>query len=244
MHQSFTPEKNSNIVVLTGAGISQESGLETFRDPDGILSKVRLEDVATPEAFAKNPDAVHAFYNMRRARHRVATANPNAAHQALARLEAHWPGQTTVITQNVDSLHESGGTQNLIHMHGVHSKARCNQCQHIVDWLGDMSTADECQACGIVGMLRPHVVWFGETPLELENIQAALLACDLFVSIGTSGNVYPAAGFVSVVRQIGRAYKVELNLEPSLGADHFDEGHYGPATDVVPAFVDRLLETL
>ena len=244
MPQSFTPEKNSNIVILTGAGISQESGLETFRDPDGIWSKVRIEDVATPEAFAKDPDAVHAFYNMRRARHRVATANPNRAHQALARLEAQWAGEVTVITQNVDSLHESGGSQNLIHMHGVHSKARCNHCQHIVDWQGDMSTSDVCEGCARPGGLRPHVVWFGETPLELDRIQAALVDCDLFLSIGTSGNVYPAAGFVSVVQQIGRAHSVELNLEPSLGADKFDEGRYGPATEIVPAYVDHVLESL
>jgi NAD-dependent deacetylase len=244
MPQSFTPEKNSNIVILTGAGISQESGLETFRDPDGIWSKVRLEDVATPEAFAKNPHDVHSFYNMRRERHRVATANPNHAHMALARLEAQWLGQVTVITQNVDSLHESGGTQNLIHMHGVHSKARCNHCQHIVSWEGDMSTETLCDGCGDAGGMRPHVVWFGETPLELGRIQAALVECDLFLSIGTSGNVYPAAGFISVVQKIGRAHTVELNLEPSLGAELFDEGRYGPATDVVPSYVDELLETL
>ena len=244
MPQSFTPEKNSNIVILTGAGISQESGLETFRDPDGIWSKVRIEDVATPEAFAKDPDAVHDFYNMRRARHRVATANPNPAHLALARLEAQWVGEVTVITQNVDLLHESGGTQNLIHMHGVHSKARCNHCQYIVEWQGDMSTADVCDGCSCAGGLRPHVVWFGETPLELDRIQGALLECDLFLSIGTSGNVYPAAVFVSVVQQVGRAHTVELNLEPSLGADKFDEGRYGPATAIVPAYVDHLLESL
>lgn len=244
MPQTPSPEKNSNIAVLTGAGISQESGLETFRDPDGIWSKVRVEDVATPEAFAKDPDAVHAFYNMRRARHKVATANPNPAHMALARLEHQWPGEVTVITQNVDSLHEAGGSQNLIHMHGLHSKARCNGCQHIVDWQGDMSTADVCEGCGQAGGLRPHVVWFGETPLELDRIQSALVNCDVFLSIGTSGNVYPAAGFVSVVKQIGRARTVELNLEPSLGAENFDEGRYGPATEVVPAFVDELLATL
>lgn len=241
MPESYSPEKNASIVVLTGAGISQESGLETFRDPDGIWSKVRVEDVATPEAFARDPDAVHAFYNMRRARHKVAKANPNAAHKALARLENQWPGEVTVVTQNVDSLHEAGGTRNLIHMHGVHSKARCNHCQHIVEWEGDMSTADVCESCGKAGGLRPNVVWFGEMPMELDRIQEALVVCDVFVSIGTSGNVYPAAGFVSIVQQIGRAHTVELNLERSVGADQFDEGHYGPATEVVPAFVERLL---
>ncbi|MDG2242439.1 MAG: NAD-dependent deacylase [Rhodospirillaceae bacterium] len=244
MPQSFTLEKNSNIAILTGAGISKESGLETFRDPDGIWSRVRIEDVASPEAFAKYPDAVHNFYNLRRARHRVATANPNPAHLALARLEAEWAGDVTVITQNVDTLHETSGSQNLIHMHGVHSKARCNLCQHVVDWQGDMSTADVCGACGLPGGMRPHVVWFGETPLHLDRIQATLVECDLFLSIGTSGNVYPAAGFVSVVQQIGRAYTVELNLEPSLCAKIFDEGRYGPATEIVPFYVDQLLESL
>ncbi len=244
MPESHSPEKNAFIVVLTGAGISQESGLETFRDPDGIWSKVRIEDVATPEAFARDPDAVHAFYNMRRARHKVAKANPNAAHTALARLEAEWPGDVLVVTQNVDSLHEAGGTKNIIHMHGVHSKARCNFCQHTVDWEGDMSTADVCEGCGEAGGLRPNVVWFGEMPMELDRIQAALVECDVFVSIGTSGNVYPAAGFVSIVRQIGRAHTVELNLERPVGADLFDEGHYGPATEMVPAFVDRMLGAL
>ncbi len=244
MPESFIAEKNVSIVALTGAGISQESGLETFRDPDGIWSKVRLEDVVTPEAFARDPEAVHAFYNMRRARHKVAKANPNAAHKALARLENEWPGEMIVVTQNVDSLHEAGGTKNLIHMHGVHSKARCNHCQHIVGWEGDMSTADVCAGCGQTGGLRPHVVWFGEMPLELDRIQAALVACDVFVSIGTSGNVYPAAGFVSIARQIGHAHTVELNLEPSVGAASFDESHYGPATDVVPVFVDRMLKSL
>jgi NAD-dependent deacetylase len=244
MPESFSPEKNASFVVLTGAGISQESGLETFRDPDGIWSKVRIEDVATPEAFARDPDAVHSFYNMRRARHKIATANPNAAHVALARLETEWPGEVTIVTQNVDSLHEAGGSQNLIHMHGVHSMARCNGCQHIVDWEGDMTTAHVCHVCGEPGGLRPHVVWFGEMPLELDRIQAALMDCDVFVSIGTSGNVYPAAGFVSIVQKICRAHTVELNLEPSLGAANFDEGHYGPATEVVPAFVTRILGTL
>jgi len=241
MPESFTPEKNASIVVLTGAGISKESGLETFRDPDGIWSKVRVEDVATPEAFARDPDAVHAFYNMRRARHKVLTANPNDAHKALGRLEAEWPGEVVIVTQNVDSLHEAGGSQNLIHMHGTHSKARCNHCQCIVSWEGDMSIEDICAGCGQAGGLRPNVVWFGEIPLELNRIQSALVDCDLFVSIGTSGNVYPAAGFVSIVQKIGKAHTVELNLEPSMGADSFDEGHYGPATEVVPAFVDRLL---
>jgi NAD-dependent deacetylase len=231
----------ARIVILTGAGISQESGLETFRDPDGIWAKVRVEDVATPEAFARDPDAVHAFYNMRRARHRTRTVEPNAAHLALARLEREWPGDVLVVTQNVDSLHERAGTTKLIHMHGQHGRARCNHCGHIVDWEGDMTTAHVCTGCGLAGGMRPHVVWFGETPLEMDRIQQALSACDMFISIGTSGVVYPAAGFVAYVKRIGNAHTVELNLEPSRGASQFDHAHYGPATQTVPAFVAAVL---
>jgi NAD-dependent deacetylase len=232
---------DARIVVLTGAGISQESGLETFRDPGGIWSKVRIEDVATPEAYARDPDKVLAFYNMRRARHRNNTVSPNAAHEALARLEREWTGDVLIVTQNVDSLHERAGSANLIHMHGVHSHARCNGCGHVVAWEGDMTTADVCAACGTAGGIRPHVVWFGEMPLEMDRIQAALRACDLFISIGTSGNVYPAAGFVRLVQSWGHAHTVELNLEPSLGASMFAESYYGPATKTVPAYVDAVL---
>jgi NAD-dependent deacetylase len=229
------------IVILTGAGISKESGLDTFRDADGIWSKVRVEDVATPEAFARDPERVHAFYNMRRARHRHSTVAPNAAHEALARLEREWSGEVMIVTQNVDSLHERAGTTNLIHMHGVHTHARCNGCGHIVPWPGDMSTADICVGCGNPGGIRPHVVWFGETPLDLDRINGALAACDLFISIGTSGNVYPAANFVRLVRRLGQAHTVELNLEPSRGATAFAEAHYGPATQIVPDYVAALL---
>jgi NAD-dependent deacetylase len=234
----------ASIVILTGAGISQESGLETFRDPGGIWAKVRVEDVATPEAFARDPARVHAFYNMRRARHRTSSVAPNAAHAALVKLERQWPGEVLVVTQNVDSLHERAGSTQLIHMHGVHSKARCNGCAHVMPWEGDMSIADLCPGCGIAGGLRPHVVWFGEMPLEMNRIQQALGACDLFISIGTSGNVYPAAGFVSLVRKLGDVHTVELNLEPSRGASLFAEAHYGPATETVPAYVDGLLASL
>jgi NAD-dependent deacetylase len=238
------PPPDARIVILTGAGISQESGLETFRDPDGIWAKVRVEDVATPEAFARDPDAVHAFYNMRRARHRTSTVAPNAAHTALARLEQDWPGEVLVVTQNVDSLHERAGSTQLIHMHGVHSKARCNGCGHIVPWEGDMTTANQCGGCGEAGGMRPHVVWFGEMPLEMDRIQAALSECDLFISIGTSGNVYPAAGFVNLVRRLGNAHTVEINLEPSRGASQFAEAHYGPASTTVPAYVGALLASV
>lgn len=235
------PPREGRIVILTGAGISKESGLDTFRDAGGIWSKVRLEDVATPQAFARDPDAVHAFYNMRRALNRTRNISPNPAHFALAELEAQWPGEVLIVTQNVDTLHEQAGSKNLLHMHGLHSKARCNHCQNVVDWTGDMSTGDVCEACGKSSGMRPHVVWFGETPLELDRIGGALSNCDLFISIGTSGNVYPAAGFVAAIRRNGNAHTVELNLEPSAGASMFEESHYGPASEVVPAYVRALL---
>lgn len=239
-----TPSKDAAIVILTGAGISKESGLGTFRDADGIWSKVRWEDVTTPEAFARDPERVHAFYNMRRARTRTLDIKPNAAHVALARLETEWPGRVLVVTQNVDSLHEHAGSTNLIHMHGIYSKARCNLCGDVVNWEGDMSVNDVCAGCRRPGGLRPNVVWFGETPMGLDAIQEALAACDVFISIGTSGNVYPAAGFVAVARQLERAHTVELNLEPSSGASLFHESHHGPASSVVPAYVDGLLSAL
>ncbi len=231
------------VVVLTGAGISKESGLSTFRDKDGIWATVRIEDVATPEAFQRDPDAVHAFYNMRRRLLTEQQVEPNAAHYALVKLETTWPGGILVVTQNVDSLHEQAGSQNLIHMHGRHREARCNACGHVSPWHGDMSTQDVCAACKTPGGLRPNVVWFGETPMELDLIEDALMNCGLFVSIGTSGNVYPAAGFVELVGKT-RARSVELNLEPSQGASKFDITHYGLATEVVPAFVDDLIASI
>ena len=237
------PHPHAHIVILTGAGISKESGLDTFRDADGIWSKVRWQDVATPEAFAKDPEKVHAFYNMRRARNRSLDLQPNAGHLALARLEAEWPGQVLVVTQNVDTLHERAGTKNLLHMHGLHAQARCNHCVHVVEWSGDMSVRTMCEGCGQPGGMRPNVVWFGETPMYLDEISAALSGCDLFISIGTSGNVYPAAGFVQVAQRHG-SHTAEINLEPSTGASQFAEAHYGPASVAVPAYVDGLLKSL
>ena len=238
-------EKADNaIVVLTGAGISKESGLDTFRDADGIWAKVRLEDVATPEAFARDPVGVHEFYNSRRRKLREGDVRPNAAHEALARLEAQWPGDVLIVTQNVDNLHEQAGSKNLIHMHGEHARARCAFCGVTPLWKMDMSLDDVCADCGQAGGMRPHVVWFGEMPLKMDRIFAALDACGLFISIGTSGNVYPAAGFVQHARTTARAHTVELNLEPSEGATLFTESHYGPATQVVPEYVENLLAEL
>lgn len=229
------------IVVLTGAGISKESGLDTFRDKDGIWSKVRLEDVATPEGFRRDPARVHAFYNARRRSLAEDGIRPNPAHAALARLERDWRGPVLVVTQNIDDLHERAGSANLIHMHGELLKIRCRRCAQPRPWTVDLGQGHACPDCGATGTLRPHVVWFGEMPLEMERIAAALEDCALFVSIGTSGHVYPAAGFVAQVRNRGRAHTVELNLEPSEGASLFHESRLGLASELVPAFVEELM---
>jgi len=233
--------KNSyrSIVVLTGAGISAESGLGTFRDVDGLWTKVNLEDVATPEGFARDPVMVHEFYSQRRKN--LIKAEPNAAHVALARLEAAHAGEVLIVTQNVDNLHERGGSQNVLHMHGELLKVRCDNCGDIRAWLEDLFLETPCPACNTPSYMRPHVVWFGEMPFEMERIDRALAACDLFLSIGTSGNVYPAAGYVAAVRRMGRAHTAELNLEPSEGVTMFAEVVHGPATEVVPAYIDELL---
>ncbi|MFH1806461.1 MAG: NAD-dependent deacylase [Pseudomonadota bacterium] len=228
------------IVILTGAGISRESGLHTFRDPDGIWARYDISEVATPEAFAANPDLVHHFYNDRRRALADPAILPNAAHHALARLERDWPGDVLLVTQNVDDLHDRAGSQNLIHMHGELLKIRCVQCRQHHHWPGDLGRDDACPSCGHVAGLRPDIVWFGEMPLEMVRIDRALADCSLFVSIGTSGTVYPAAGFVQIAARAG-AETVELNLEPGHGATTFDYCQYGPATLLVSDFVDQLL---
>lgn len=229
-----------SIVILTGAGISKESGLDTFRDKDGIWSRVRLEDVATPEAFRRDPERVHAFYNARRRSLLDPAVRPNPAHLALAELERARPGDVLVVTQNIDNLHERAGQRNLIHMHGEMLKSRCAACGDIGECTSDLSIDLVCASCASPGGMRPHVVWFGEMPLEMDRIEDALAGCDLFVSIGTSGNVYPAAGFVQAARAQGRARTVELNLEPSEGATLFHEAIYGPASQIVPGYVASL----
>lgn len=228
--------RDASIVILTGAGISAESGLRTFRAADGLWENHRVMDVATPEAFHRNPALVYRFYNERR--RGLAPVQPNAAHRALARLEREWPGEVLLVTQNVDDLHDRAGSQNLLHMHGELLKARCLACRAVVDWPGDLDPDSRCPKCRR-GSLRPHIVWFGELPLEMERIYRALERCGLFAAIGTSGHVYPAAGFVEAVGPDTRT--LELNLEPSLVADAFHERRIGPASDLVPAFVDELL---
>jgi NAD-dependent deacetylase len=227
-----------NIVVLTGAGISAESGLATFRGPDGLWEGHRVEDVATPEAFARDPDLVHAFYDARRAN--LARVEPNAAHEALARLDAEWPGELLIVTQNVDDLHERAGARRLLHMHGELNSAWCRACDARMRWTGPMSHGPACPGCGKAGGLRPDIVWFGEMPYAMDRIDRALMEADLFVSIGTSGNVYPAAGFVQTARYVG-ARALEMNLEPSLGSYLFDESRTGKAGALVPAWVEEML---
>lgn len=233
---------SGNIVILTGAGVSRESGLHTFRDPDGIWAKVKFEDVATPGAFSRDPARVHEFYNQRRRQLVSGTVHPNRAHFALAELERSWPGKFTLVTQNVDDLHERAGSARVIHMHGELLKARCHRCAERTHCADDLSRASRCSSCGASGTMRPDVVWFGEMPLLMDEIEAALDHADLFISIGTSGNVYPAAGFVQLAHDAG-AHTVELNLERSLGASSFDEGIYGPATEVVASYVEELLKS-
>jgi NAD-dependent deacetylase len=225
------------IVILTGAGISAESGIDTFRSAGGLWEQHRIEDVATPEGFARNPNLVLNFYDMRRAA--LANAAPNPAHMALARLEREFCGDLLLVTQNVDDLHERGGSARVLHMHGALKSALCTSCETRSTWLGTMADRPPCPVCR-APTLRPDVVWFGEMPYQMGRIYQALEACDLFVSIGTSGAVYPAAGFVQEARSSG-ARTLELNLEPSEGSRLFDESRHGPASLLVPQWVDAVL---
>lgn len=230
-----------NIVILTGAGISAESGIDTFRAADGLWENHRVEDVASPEGFARDPDLVLRFYDARRAA--VQEKRPNAAHDALVHLEREWVKEgreLLLVTQNVDDLHDRAGSQNLIHMHGELLSAWCRACDVRAYWPGALLDRPACPECGQGGALRPDIVWFGEMPYRMEEIYAALTAADLFVSIGTSGAVYPAAGFVQEARMAG-AKTLELNLEPSEGSMLFDEARHGPATQLVPAWVENIL---
>jgi NAD-dependent deacetylase len=232
-------DKLQSIVILTGAGISAESGVPTFRASDGLWEGHRIEDVATPEGFARDPQTVLTFYNQRRAT--LGRVVPNAAHVALARLEHEFPGRVTLVTQNVDDLHERAGSKNIIHMHGELLKIHCARCSCIEVWHGDQSLGDTCRACGEVGRMRPDIVWFGEMPYQMDNIHAALQGCDLFVSIGTSGQVYPAAGFVETVRYLKRAHTLELNLDATQCSPLFHESRLGRAGVLVPEFVNEVL---
>lgn len=222
-------------MILTGAGISAESGLRTFRALDGLWEGHKIEDVATPEAYLRNPNLVNEFYNARR--QQLKEVGPNSAHFALAKLQNELRGNVLIVTQNVDDLHERAGTKPL-HMHGELFKARCTETGVSIDWHGDILPETKSPFCA-TGTLRPDIVWFGEMPFFMDEISTALANCDLFISIGTSGNVYPAAGFVEIARRAG-AKCVELNLEPSLGASRFHETRAGKATMIVPQFVEEL----
>lgn len=230
------------IVVLTGAGISKESGIDTFRDKDGLWTRVNLEEVATIEAWHKDKKKVLDFYNDTRKTFRAAHIVPNAAHKALARLEQKYDGEVTVVTQNIDPLHEQAGSKRIIHMHGRDGEIRCMNCSTVTVSDDDLNPKSVCPHCKAVGQLRPNIVWFGEMPMHMAEIDEVLDRCGLFLAIGTSGEVYPAAGYVLQVRRSRpRAHTVELNLEPSDNQTLFHEHIYGPATLTVPAFVDRVL---
>jgi NAD-dependent deacetylase len=233
-----------NLLILTGAGISAESGLSTFRDKGGLWSRYKVEDVASIDGYRRDPLRVLEFYNLRRNAH--GDVKPNAGHVALAKLERHWEargGTVTICTQNIDNLHARAGSKRVVHMHGELAKVRCHDCGDVTLADGDLSVNLGCAACGRIGGIRPHVVWFGETPLEMDAIYEALAASNLFVSIGTSGSVYPAAGFVRAAREAGIA-TMEINLEPSENAEAFDVARYGKASEAVPAWVDEMIGSL
>ena len=227
-----------HIVILTGAGISAESGIDTFRDAGGLWENHPISQVATPEGFAADPALVHRFYNLRR--EALKTVDANSAHKAIGRLQSEFDGEVTLVTQNVDDLHERGGSPHVIHMHGQLLSALCASCGHRWENKDDLSVSSICPSCGSEGAPRPDIVWFGEMPYAMNTIETAIHACDLFVSIGTSGAVYPAAGFVQFAKSTG-AKTLELNLEPSEGSAIFHESRLGPATQLVPDWVDEIL---
>lgn len=228
-----------SIVVLTGSGISAESGLKTFRDNNGLWEDHRVEEVATPEAFAANPEIVHQFYNQRRKQLLGDGVHPNSAHKALASFQKQFPGKLSIITQNVDNLHERAGSTNVIHMHGELLKVTCTRSGKRFDCTTSIDTNSQCQCCGVQGTLRPDIVWFGEVPKSMDLIESLLAGCDLFLSIGTSGTVYPAAGFKQIASSLG-ARTVELNLEASSRYSGFDESYYGRAGEIVPLYLEQL----
>jgi NAD-dependent deacetylase len=230
---------DASIVVLTGAGMSAESGVPTFRGVDGLWEGHRIENVASPEAFARDPELVHRFYNLRRAA--LNTVEPNAGHLALARLEREWRSRFLLVTQNVDDLHERAGSEKLIHMHGELRKARCEGCGAVLSWTQDLACGTRCRACGEIGGLRPHIVWFGEFPFEMDTILAALKRADLFLCIGTSGVVYPAAGFAQIAAERPQCRLIEMNVEATAISHQFHEHIIGPAAVELPKLVERLL---
>ncbi|MCK5884411.1 MAG: NAD-dependent deacylase [Bacteriovoracaceae bacterium] len=235
-------EKKNHIVILTGAGISQESGIKTFRDSNGLWENHKIEDVASPLGFAKNPKLVLDFYNLRREQLMSDEVSPNKAHTALAALEKEYDGKVTIITQNIDDLHERAGSTNVLHMHGELLKMRCINCNNTFDVKDKFDQKNRCPGCKKIGLLRPDIVWFGETPYFLDEIESILNDCDLFISIGTSGNVYPAAGFVQLVKAIGKAQAIEVNIEGTEISNHFDQHMIGNAGEKVSELVNYILK--
>lgn len=232
--------KLPKVVVLTGAGVSAESGINTFRATDGLWENHRVEDVATPDGYARDPQTVLRFYNDRRRHILEPAVKPNPAHYALARLEARLGDNLLLVTQNIDNLHERAGNRRVVHMHGELLKARCPRSQKVYECTGDLDIGTLCSCCQPAQQLRPNIVWFNEVPLALERIYQAVEDCDYFIAIGTSGHVYPAAGLVQLAKQYG-AHTIELNLEPSLVENQFAEKHYGLATKTVPFYISGLL---
>lgn len=228
-----------SIVILTGAGISAESGIKTFRDQNGLWENHPVEKVASPEGFLENPERVQAFYNARRAQLLSPEVKPNAAHYALAELEQNWPGAFLLVTQNVDNLHERAGSQSILHMHGDLLKVRCTSTLQVYDREAPIHADSKCECCNVPGTLRPHIVWFGEIPFFMDEIVKRLAECSIFLAIGTSGHVYPAAGFVDQVPEA--AWKIEVNREESMVSDRFNDHRIGLASECVPELVRELL---
>jgi NAD-dependent deacetylase len=238
--QRFGIMRFNNIVVLTGAGISAASGIQTFRDQEGLWENHKIEDVATVEAYQRNPALVQHFYNLRRALLLDKNIKPNAAHLALACFEQQHKaqgGRFLLITQNVDNLHQRAGSESLIAIHGQLQRVKCPVSGISQSWLSDLTPKDLCSCCNTAQPLRPDIVWFGEMPYQMEQCVDALMQADLFISIGTSGQVYPAAGFVRIAAESG-AHTMELNLQET-GGD-FAEGYYGPAEKIVPSYLKTL----
>ena len=230
-----------HIVILTGAGVSAESGIKTFRDQGGLWESYRIEDVATPEAFALNQKLVYEFYRTRYKDLKSPQVRPNKAHLALAELEKNFKGRVTLITQNVDDLHERAGSMDPIHMHGELNKMRCVKTQQVFPMIQDLSEESICSCCHVKKQLRPHIVWFGEIPFFMDEIEDELSTCDLFISIGTSGLVYPAAMFVQMAKEMNQAYSIEINLDPTQNSREFDRHLFGQASLVVPELVQEIL---
>lgn len=227
-----------NIVVLTGAGISAESGLATFRSSNGLWNNHKVEDVASVEGFARNPALVHDFYNNLKTE--VQTAKPNPAHLSLTKLQQAFPGQVSIITQNVDTLHEKAGNQNVYHIHGQINQAVCLNCGQVLESWGDVDTETICPHCQIMGMMKPNIVFFGESLLCMDKVEELLRKCHLYISVGTSGVVYPAAGFVQTVKYYG-AQTIEFTMEPTANNYLFDRHIFGPAGQTLPPYIDEII---